>query len=470
MLRIGRALMGLVGPLLALEVDIVPDNRSAPGPDRAIAIGVHLEWPSTLDCIRLVQKQSNRSACLKCSHGGCAGFLSSYDGESEVMQIDGPGQAIDLIYAAALDAELWPAAMGAIEKLISGCGSLLGIDAAGRPGFFSVTGYESDAIASFASYYASRSYVWSLLPKTTEGGVIHDRRIMRPDQRRHDVFANEWAVQYDTGDCVVFSLLKRTDRTAFAVLARPRAGGEFDDRALRVLQRLEPHLRRAVQLRVELDRSEVAEALVLGAIDRLDDGVIFATADGAVTNLNTAAERLLVGAGSGLTVRQGRLCCTSAALTLTLRRLIAQASGVDEAAERQGGALTIPGDLRSRPLTAFCVPLGEARRSSLDRHPTVMLLLSDTAKSRCAPGDLLSALYGLTPAEARLAVRLADGVSLTDAAMELGVAKNTVISQLKSVFQKTQTHRQGELIRLLNAAPRIVAEVSGLIPRPPVRV
>lgn len=383
------------------------------------------------------------------------------------MPLEGFSRAIDMIYAAALDADLWHPAMCAIDQLVGGRGSLLGIDMDGQPGFLSVTGYEQEAIASFASYYAGKSYVWSLLDKSAEGDVIHDRRVMPSDQRRHDVFANEWATMHDTDDCVVFPLLKRTDRTAFAVFARSRASGAFNRPALDFLHGLSPHLRRAAQLRVELDRSELSAALALGAIDKLADGVIFATADGSVTNLNAAAERLLMSAHAGLSVRQGRLRCASAALTSNLQRVIARASGTDKASGRQGGALTVHRGHGDKPLTVFCVPLVEARRWSFDLHPSVLLLVSDTSRNMRAPVDLLRDLFGLTLAEARLATRLGDGISLTDAAAELGVAKATVRSQLNAVFQKTQTNRQGELIRLLNALPRISTETpADLLVRP----
>lgn len=56
---------------------------------------------------------------------------------------------------------------------------------------------------------------------------------------------------------------------------------------------------------------------------------------------------------------------------------------------------------------------------------------------------------GLTAAESRLAVRLLTGESLRSAAAALGITYESARSQLKSIFQKTGTHRQGELIALL---------------------
>lgn len=55
----------------------------------------------------------------------------------------------------------------------------------------------------------------------------------------------------------------------------------------------------------------------------------------------------------------------------------------------------------------------------------------------------------LTPAEARLALRLLHGDSLKDAAAGIGISYETARSTLKSVFQKTNVRRQVELVLTL---------------------
>ena len=60
--------------------------------------------------------------------------------------------------------------------------------------------------------------------------------------------------------------------------------------------------------------------------------------------------------------------------------------------------------------------------------------------------------YGLTSAEAHLARRLLVGQSLRKAARALEITYETARSRLKSIFRKTGTHRQGELVALLAGA------------------
>ena len=72
-----------------------------------------------------------------------------------------------------------------------------------------------------------------------------------------------------------------------------------------------------------------------------------------------------------------------------------------------------------------------------------------------APADLYSRTFRLTPAEARLAVHLASGASLMETADEFGVTHNTVRAQLRAIFDKTETHRQIDLVRLLQRSSNL---------------
>jgi DNA-binding CsgD family transcriptional regulator len=57
--------------------------------------------------------------------------------------------------------------------------------------------------------------------------------------------------------------------------------------------------------------------------------------------------------------------------------------------------------------------------------------------------------HGLTPAEVELLRELADGRSLAEAALRLARARNTARNQLQSIFAKTGTHRQSQLIVMI---------------------
>lgn len=59
------------------------------------------------------------------------------------------------------------------------------------------------------------------------------------------------------------------------------------------------------------------------------------------------------------------------------------------------------------------------------------------------------AAYGLPHAECRMSPPLADSMPLKDMADALGLQCDSVRKQLKSIYRKTATNRQPELVRLL---------------------
>jgi DNA-binding CsgD family transcriptional regulator len=61
---------------------------------------------------------------------------------------------------------------------------------------------------------------------------------------------------------------------------------------------------------------------------------------------------------------------------------------------------------------------------------------------------LLASTYELTPAEARIAAYLVGGRNTAEIAEELRVTEETIRTQLKRIYDKTDTRRQAELVRL----------------------
>ena len=79
----------------------------------------------------------------------------------------------------------------------------------------------------------------------------------------------------------------------------------------------------------------------------------------------------------------------------------------------------------------------------------VTVLLPALPKAQPVFGELLHALFGLTPAERGLATALSAGGHLGDIATDRGVALPTVRAQLKSVFSKVGVTSQSDLVRTL---------------------
>ena len=125
----------------------------------------------------------------------------------------------------------------------------------------------------------------------------------------------------------------------------------------------------------------------------------------------------------------------------------------DPAAGHPGGAVAISRPSGRTPYSLRVAPIRLAGFRLHRRDPAVAVLFSDPDQAPVAPAALLHQLYGLTAAEARLAVDLCAGDDLREIAARNGLSIATVRTHLKHLLAKTGTRRQGELVSLLLRGP-----------------
>jgi DNA-binding CsgD family transcriptional regulator len=167
-------------------------------------------------------------------------------------------------------------------------------------------------------------------------------------------------------------------------------------------------------------------------------GGVILNAAGEVISLNPAAERYLHKYAELGTAVPGRAEWTSA-----LRRLLG--AGKDHMASDAN--LQIPIANGSKPRL-----VSRSRRvpSISDEGALTLVTLVDLTEPALPDAEMLQKLLGLTAAEARLALEIARGSRLRDAAETLGIETPMACSQLTSILAKTGTQHQSELVALLS--------------------
>ncbi len=195
---------------------------------------------------------------------------------------------------------------------------------------------------------------------------------------------------------------------------------------------------------------------LLRLVGWMDQGVLLVTPGAILLHANRIAESLLRSA-DGLCSTGGVVACHRADETRRLRQSIRDASAVAAAlpallvAHRSSGG---------RPLSLLVAPLGGGEALARDQ-PGAAILVNDALRIEPATEGHLRNLYDLTRAEARTALALLDADRLQDIADRFGVSLSAVRIHLQQVFEKTGTHRQAELVRLLLAhhLPRLLGQL-----------
>lgn len=193
-------------------------------------------------------------------------------------------------------------------------------------------------------------------------------------------------------------------------------------------------------------------------LNRLPIGVILVTADAKILFFNDKAKRFLE-KNDGLTVGADRVCrATLPGESRALAKLLSDTLNPGDGNRAEGDfAISLTRMESDQPLNVMVAPIGTGMAGK-----GAVLFVSDPAEPVALSIDAICRLYGLTPAEGRLALGLTNGHKLDDLAEEWGVSMHTVRSQLRQIFRKTDTSRQSEVVKLiltgpaaLQAAPRL---------------
>jgi DNA-binding CsgD family transcriptional regulator/PAS domain-containing protein len=253
-------------------------------------------------------------------------------------------------------------------------------------------------------------------------------------------------------------------------ITRPKRSPNFsaDERAL--CSMFLPHLRRALQLHNLLDRSESLSELYSQAISRLSVATLVLDESGSVLRVNPVAQEILA-RSDGLKLVGGRLEATYPSDNRELQRLIRGAFSPDAPKSAEAMSVTRPSGLVNLGVVVESIPsLDWAEEKG---QPAALVYIRDASSKSLASEVVTKQLFNLTKAETALAMELANGLSLEEAAEVLNIRRNTARAHLRSIFSKTGVRRQTELVRiLLNSVvalgkPRLALKVAEKIKVPP---
>lgn len=282
--------------------------------------------------------------------------------------------------------------------------------------------------------------------------VIGDELIAHTDMKR-TAFYNDFARHHDVVRCVV-GMIELAPRVMSVVSVNgSERRGPFDNEQAALLEQLMPHLHRALQVHRRVSAAEGISEGVASVIARSSRAVFLTDVEGRVTFMNAAASQL-VAMRDGLTVERGQLRAARPSDTTSIQVLLADVVKTSNGdGLGAGGALALGRPSGRRPLAVLVCPMSR-RRTVFPGLETAaaMVFVSDPERSTVPDEDMLQALFGLTPAESKLTHLLAQGVSLQEAAARLSLRSETVRCRVKTIFEKTSTHGQAELVRLILSA------------------
>jgi DNA-binding CsgD family transcriptional regulator/PAS domain-containing protein len=368
-------------------------------------------------------------------------------GEDKVLEL------IASIYEAAVEPTIWPSQLERMAEAVGHASvSLITTEDFDKPTDVWLANYDPAYIEARFRHYArpdvnpSVRAAMEIAPRL----VVPRKRFITDREFEKDPACQAILMAQGLFHGCIATLHRAGPLLSVLEVYRPRRLGEFGKSEVSFLQRLVPHAANALRVNRHLSVSQMHQRQAEEALNQLNVGVLLLTQDGRIVLANRAAEHLLQ-RGDGIASRDGKLATSRQLNGDRLACIIARATG-RPAAPPVVEALRIDRDYDHRPLHLWAMPLPRESSNPLVRtwQADIMLIVIDPELGAAPPTEALRALYGLTEAEARLTSGLLHGERLEDYAARAGISVNTARTHLKSVFAKTDTDRQAELMRLLS--------------------
>jgi DNA-binding CsgD family transcriptional regulator/PAS domain-containing protein len=364
---------------------------------------------------------------------------------------------VDAIYRAALEPANWKEVLRRLASLLDCTAGGLTFENSdsrrGRP--VTYFGFDPIHVEKTFAHYLPMNPLFGIADRMQPGFIVRNVDVMPLKTFCKSEFYDGWA--RPQGLCAPISLVLYRDAATYMplTLVRPDGTGDVDEQGHALLKRLAPHLLRAAQVGVELERSKTLTSHLSAAFETIATGVIILNDRKRPVFVNHAAERLLDDAANAQSApfRLSRSCL--AARDMVSDRQLQRAIDAVLKGDVDAVPTTIPIQYLNdgSPLLVTLIPLpGSASffEVEADRERFCLILVKGGSSTVQDIRPFIET-FGLTPAEGRVVTAIVGGAGLVVAATKLNVTRATVQTHLKSIFAKTGTRRQAELVNLVRS-------------------
>ncbi len=361
-------------------------------------------------------------------------------------------ELVEAVYDAAVVPSLWPTTVDRLMAAVQADSALLYTPDADpqAQGLWVASNLDPVSLDEYRAHYIGCD-IWlqGWRQRGRDGSYLGGELAARSSLVTSE-FYNDFLRRYDVQDFCGLVVGAGSSATSYAHLSfyREHGSSQFEGLDRPVFQYLVPHLRHATSIQARMAQLDYQNRELRAALDAIPEAVFLIDDRARIIHANREAENVLA-AGFGLVGRGRMLRATATSDQNRLSAAILAAAG-NRVESGQMRAISLSRDTSDVTLHLVLVPAGPALRGRV-------LVLADTSSRQCRPSlkQLMSMLFGLSAAEVEVGMALAAGQRLDDIAAAQGKSKNTVRTQLQTIFWKTQTSSQTDLIRLMLSIPAV---------------
>jgi len=351
---------------------------------------------------------------------------------------------VDGLYAGAWNHELWLGALTRLADLVDGEGTIVFSmnPSNGDIGRHDVVRADLSVLQDYQNRWIAADPRLEAAMTKPVGVSQTEQTLLRAEELRSSAFFHEFLLKNDMPFFIAAWLRKDRLSSATISIQRSRERGPFQQAQRSALDRVIPHLTRALEIKDHVQSLELRAQHWLDAAEASPAGIVLLDRDLRILQASRAAQNLLRDA-SVIRCEGGHLRLTSPIDERRFRDYLADGSG---ARPNRAAVLSCRRAGRS-PLFLTVAPVSQADEFWLRPAPAWILSIRDPESLRIDVAALAHA-FNLTPAEARVAKLLAEGLTPARIAEAVGSSTHTVRTHVRALYDKTATNSHAAFMRI----------------------
>jgi DNA-binding NarL/FixJ family response regulator len=274
-----------------------------------------------------------------------------------------------------------------------------------------------------------------------EGRIYSLKELLRPGDPASEAYIREVMAPSGMNAMRMVRVTETSGVSAWMIVTRTK--GDFTGKAEMLLSGLVPYLRSVLRNFVALERERTSALLSGQAIHRLNYGWIALDANARVLETDAQGQTILDHSQLLHCDPDGRF---SAVTRKQMREIATAVKLLANTSDARPRAMVLS---RDPWLDMLLVRANREAVSARSSPAVVVYVHGDSALSadRC---EQLAQLFDLLPSESRLALALSRGMSITEAAGELGLTVETARTYSKKIYIKMGARSQADLVRFIH--------------------
>jgi DNA-binding CsgD family transcriptional regulator len=354
------------------------------------------------------------------------------------------------IYDAVLDRSLWVAVLEKLCKFVTAQNATLAAQSGGQIHFYHQWGLDPQFLETLHRTYSMINPLYVPVMLYSKAGEVQTVGDLVPfDEFLKSRFYKEWAAPQGLGDAIWMLVEKSAAGFAGLSAIRNTRDGPFDDESKRRIRLLSPHFRRAITIGRIVDLHKFEAAALADSLDGLATAMFLVDARGHLVHVNVAGHALLDKADV-VRAADGKFAAVDAQANGALRNVFIDSEHGDRAVSTKG--IDVPLAARNGDrYVAHVLPLASgARRQAGVAYSAVAAVFVRKAELELPhPLETIANVFKLTSAEMRVLMMVVQLGGAREVAPVLGISEPTVRTHLQHIFDKTNTSRQADLVKLV---------------------